>query len=60
MTYQPALESVKTHPMPDWYNDAKFGIFISLGNLQRPDMCAAWRTDSTGMKFISIPVLKVS
>ena len=31
MSYQPTLESVKTHPMPDWYNDAKFGIFIHWG-----------------------------
>ncbi len=31
MTYQPTLKSVKTHPMPDWYNDAKFGIFIHWG-----------------------------
>ena len=31
MTYQPTLESVKTHPLPDWYNDAKFGIFIHWG-----------------------------
>lgn len=31
MNYQPTLESVKTHPMPDWYNDAKFGIFIHWG-----------------------------
>ena len=31
MTYQPTLESVKTHPMPNWYNDAKFGIFIHWG-----------------------------
>ena len=31
MTYLPTLESVKTHPVPDWYNDAKFGIFIHWG-----------------------------
>lgn len=31
MTYQPTLESVKTHPLPDWYNDAKLGIFIHWG-----------------------------
>ncbi|MFT3891813.1 MAG: alpha-L-fucosidase [Anaerolineales bacterium] len=31
MSYQPTLESVKTHPMPNWYNDAKFGIFIHWG-----------------------------
>ncbi len=31
MTYQPTLASVKTHPLPDWYNDAKLGIFIHWG-----------------------------
>jgi len=31
MLYQPTLDSVKTHPLPDWYNDAKFGIFIHWG-----------------------------
>ncbi len=31
MSYQPTLESVKTHPLPDWYHDAKFGIFIHWG-----------------------------
>jgi len=31
MTYQPTLESVKSHPMPNWYDDAKFGIFIHWG-----------------------------
>ncbi len=31
MTYQPTLESVKTHPLPNWYNDAKLGIFVTWG-----------------------------
>lgn len=26
--YQPTLESIKQHPLPAWYEDAKFGIFI--------------------------------
>jgi alpha-L-fucosidase len=29
--YQPTFDSVKTHPLPDWYNDAKLGIFIHWG-----------------------------
>jgi len=28
MVYQPTKESVDTHPVPEWYHDAKFGIFI--------------------------------
>ena len=31
MTFQPTLDSVKTHPPPAWYDDAKFGIFIHWG-----------------------------
>ncbi len=31
MPYQPTLDSVRTHPLPDWYHDAKFGIFIHWG-----------------------------
>lgn len=28
MDYKPTKESVDRHPIPDWYDDAKFGIFI--------------------------------
>jgi alpha-L-fucosidase len=28
IVYQPTFESVCHHPLPDWYRDAKFGIFI--------------------------------
>jgi alpha-L-fucosidase len=31
MLYEPKLSSVKAHPLPDWYDDAKFGIFIHWG-----------------------------
>ena len=31
MTYAPTLESVRTHQVPDWYHDAKLGIFIHWG-----------------------------
>jgi alpha-L-fucosidase len=29
--YQPSVESLSTHPLPQWYADAKFGIFIHWG-----------------------------
>jgi len=29
--YEANWESVKTYPVPDWYRDAKFGIFIHWG-----------------------------
>jgi alpha-L-fucosidase len=31
MTFQPTLDSVRQHAVPDWYHDAKLGIFIHWG-----------------------------
>jgi len=31
MEFQPTEESLKTHVVPEWYNDAKLGIFIHWG-----------------------------
>jgi len=28
MIYEPNLESLAAHPMPEWFHDAKFGIFV--------------------------------
>ena len=36
MTYQPTGESVSSHPLPGWYDDAKFGIFIHWGVFSVP------------------------
>ncbi len=36
MRYQSTLSSVKTHPLPAWYADAKFGIFIHWGLFSVP------------------------
>jgi len=30
-TYQPAWDSLDKRPMPSWYTEAKFGIFIHWG-----------------------------
>src|SRR2546423_216720 len=29
--YEPTLESLQSHPVPDWFHDAKLGIFIHWG-----------------------------
>lgn len=29
--YEPSWESLRQHPLPTWYDDAKFGIFIHWG-----------------------------
>ncbi len=31
MAYEPRLGSLRTHPVPDWYHDAKLGIFVHWG-----------------------------
>jgi alpha-L-fucosidase len=31
MHYDPNLESLRQHPVPEWYNNAKLGIFIHWG-----------------------------
>jgi alpha-L-fucosidase len=31
MTFQPNLESLNAHKVPEWYEDAKFGVFIHWG-----------------------------
>ncbi|MGI9195908.1 MAG: alpha-L-fucosidase, partial [Candidatus Nanopelagicales bacterium] len=31
MAYEPTWESVSEHPLPDWYDDVKLGIFLHWG-----------------------------
>ena len=31
MRYEPTWESVRQHPLPDWYDDAKLGVFVHWG-----------------------------
>jgi alpha-L-fucosidase len=40
MEYEPTLESLNAHPVPDWYEDAKFGIFIHWGLFSIPAFAA--------------------
>ena len=28
MRYEPVFDSIRTHPLPRWYDDAKFGLFV--------------------------------
>jgi alpha-L-fucosidase len=36
MTFQPNLESLNAHKIPEWYDDAKFGIFVHWGLFSIP------------------------
>ena len=40
MAYDATLESLNTHPVPQWYEDAKFGIFIHWGLFSVPAFAA--------------------
>ena len=42
MEYKPTKESVDKHPVPDWYQDAKFGIFIHWGAYSVPAYMSEW------------------
>jgi alpha-L-fucosidase len=35
-TYEPTLSSLNSHPVPDWFEDAKFGIFVHWGLFSVP------------------------
>jgi alpha-L-fucosidase len=40
--YTPTIESVQAHPLPQWYNGAKFGVFVHWGAYSVP----AWGVQS--------------
>ncbi|MCL2495380.1 MAG: alpha-L-fucosidase [Oscillospiraceae bacterium] len=47
MTYQPTWESINSRPVPAWFEDAKFGVFIHWGlysvpAFSRRDQYAEW------------------
>jgi alpha-L-fucosidase len=39
--YEATLESVRRHPLPDWYQDAKLGIFVHWGLYSVPGFAAS-------------------
>lgn len=40
--YFPAWNSLDNRPLPNWYNDAKFGIFIHWGIFSVPSFGSEW------------------
>src|SRR5947209_17884241 len=40
--YQPAWESLQTHPDPAWFDDAKFGIYFHWGPYSVPASDTEW------------------
>ena len=45
--YEPTLESLNQHPLPQWYADAKLGIFVHWGLYSVPGWAPRWSTPST-------------
>ena len=40
--YDPTWESLDTRPLPQWYDDAKFGIFLHWGVFSVPSFKNEW------------------
>ncbi|XP_064458675.1 alpha-L-fucosidase-like [Ornithodoros turicata] len=40
--YQPTWDSLDTHPVPRWYEDAKIGVFIHWGVFSVPSYGSEW------------------
>ncbi len=41
-TYKPEWESLTKHPVPQWFRDAKFGIYFHLGPYSVPAFQSEW------------------
>ncbi|XP_076804146.1 alpha-L-fucosidase-like [Clavelina lepadiformis] len=41
-TYQPTWDSLDSRPLPAWYDEAKFGIFIHWGVFSVPSFVSEW------------------
>ena len=39
--YEPTVDSIRTHAVPDWYHDAKLGIFVHWGLYSVPGWAAS-------------------
>ena len=48
-TYEATHDSLASHPLPDWYQDAKFGIMIHYGLYSVPGWAPLF--DPTGQVF---------
>jgi len=54
--YEPAWESIDSRPIPTWYQDAKFGIFITWGIYSVP----AWSPTGTYSEWYQYWLVKKS
>jgi alpha-L-fucosidase len=42
LKYDPTWESLDSRPLPQWYDNAKFGIFIHWGVFSVPSFGSEW------------------
>lgn len=40
--YEPNWDSIDSRPLPEWYDQAKFGIFIHWGVFSVPSFGSEW------------------
>lgn len=40
--YEPNWKSIDSRPLPDWYDQAKFGIFVHWGVFSVPSFGSEW------------------
>ncbi len=53
--YQPTAESLRAHKVPQWFEDAKFGIFIHWGPYAVPafhEWYVAWMSPNAGFGYL--------
>lgn len=53
--YKPTAESLRTHKVPQWFEDAKFGIFIHWGPYAVPafhEWYVAWMSPKAGWGYL--------
>lgn len=50
-TYRPTWDSLDSRPLPSWYDNAKFGIFIHWGVFSVPAMGEWFWYNWKGIKF---------
>ncbi len=63
MTYTPNLKSIKKHKVPNWYHDAKFGIFIhwslssvpAFAEVGQGDLVEIQKKEGIGAQFAKNP-----
>jgi len=53
--YEPVIESLDQHPLPDWYADAKLGIFVHWGLYSVPGWAPL---QHPGHDFVSVDYIK--